>query len=160
MTRTGDELVDLLSRVRVLLDKDAISTLLNKFAYSLDSKDWVDWEECFAEGGTISVPSGTCTAGSSLSAWAQRALSGFAATLHVGTNFDMHFLDHDTATARSKLIAVHVGDSTAPEDHYDLAGIYDWRLVRRHDGWRIQSVLLTRIAYTGVDPRNDAAGTA
>lgn len=149
----GTRIRALENALRHLQDKDAIIDLLNKFAYSLDSRRWDDWESCFAVDGTISVPSGTSSTESSLSGWAQKALGDFAATLHVGTNFDIRFVDLDAATARSKLIAVHVKDSTRPREHYDLAGTYDWHLVRRSDSWRIQSVVLTRIAAAGTDPR-------
>lgn len=138
-----------------LLDRDAIREHLDHFAYCVDDKRWQDWEDCFSETATVTFPFASYDGRDGLAQWAESALSPFEATHHLSSNLAI-VIAGDRADVRSKLLAAHVPQADTTHRHFDIAGTYQWGLIRQPTGWRIQSLRL-EITYTN---GSDATGLA
>ena len=120
-----------------LLDKQAISEVLYRYAAGCDRRDWDLFRECFCDEVEIDLSSwnGNPPAVLPLDAWVngvRAGLSGFDATQHLSANHLIE-IDGDRAHATSNVQASHMlGD-----ERVILGGWYDTHLVRRGGKWRI-----------------------
>lgn len=141
---------ELNQELQLLIDRSAITDLLNRYGRAVDDKDWDTWEECFTDDALVEFPFDHHEGKSGLGAWGEAALAPFEATHHMSSNFNIIPEGH-TAAARSNLLAVHVMRRDEPGAHFDVGGFYDWILRWTDVGWKIQSVQLTILWTAGAD---------
>ncbi|MFD0120968.1 nuclear transport factor 2 family protein [Streptomyces virginiae] len=131
---------DLLRRLRVLEDKEALRRLMIRGWRALDRKDWRAWIECWAEDASLEFePWGEIHGREEVRAKVEQAEAHFPHMQHHILNMDFH-VEGDRATGVGYMwfVAVTGGDgSTSPTS---MGGPYDWEFRRTPGGgW-----LLTR----------------
>lgn len=140
-----DELAVLRAQVRVLRDKDEIRTVLDTYAFLLDTARWRDIasrvftadavDHHSPEAGDFAVPRGSAQ----IDDFLHTTMSGLAGSQHLMGNSSIE-VDGDTAHSRTYASCAHwrtAGDVPLPSD-FTIAVAYDDRWVRTSDGWRIQ----------------------
>ncbi len=127
-----------------LQDRHDVGQVIIRYATSVDQRDLDRYATCFTEDVEVSgFGGGPFGDRDSYVAWVTEALSAFAETHHQITN-QVIDVDGDTAHMRSYVQATHVMGSDAGR-LLILWGIYDDRLVRTADGWRITHHRLERL---------------
>jgi hypothetical protein len=134
-------------RLRRLEDRLDIVDLFDRFMRDLDERtaageafdvEWV--HRFFTDDAHVDYPPGSADGVGAISALVDgRGMSPFRATHHVTTNYVID-LDGDRAAVRCNLLATHVHRDDAVDPGRDLltvGDIYDSRLVRTPNGWRI-----------------------
>jgi hypothetical protein len=136
-----------------LVDRARISDLLYSFASALDTKNWQEYADNFADGGFIELPDPTSTTGATFTLHRERmlellprSLGRYRATHHISTNHQI-ILAGDAATSRSYLQAVHVTGGTT--DHWIAGGWYDCHYRRTNAGWKFTHVKLHSVWMSG-----------
>ena len=153
-------LESILEPVQWLLDRAEISDLLYRFASCLDAKDYQGYAENFVEGGYVELPEPTSKVGGTFKMYKEKmpelmphGLGNYTGTHHLSTNHQI-VIDGDTATSRSYLQAVHVGET--PFEHWDGGGWYDSTYRRTAQGWRFVGVRLNILWLTGTPKQMQA----
>jgi SnoaL-like domain len=136
-----------------LADRARISDLLYSFAAALDTKNWQEYADNYADGGFIELPDPTSSSGAIFTLHKEhmiellpKSLGRFRGTHHISTNHQI-VLDGDEATSRSYLQAVHVRGG--PTDHWIAGGWYDSRYRRLKTGWKFTRVKLHSVWVSG-----------
>lgn len=126
-------------RQQTLADTLEIQAVLNRYASSLDGRDWSRLATCFtpdavADYGVLGRHDGFAA----IEGLVRGVLGKLDASQHFISNHEVD-LDGNTAKSRCYLQAQHVKRNTEGGDNYLVGGIYldDW--VRTDSGWRIQS---------------------
>lgn len=124
-------------RIRALEDRLEVQFLIWSVTLNSDLNRWSDWRACFAEDATIDYGSlfGPNSQNLSIDAHEKNLLSfitGFDFRQHQITNFAIE-IDGDNAVVQSQVHAVHRLD----EKIYEVHGVYNHRLERRPNGWKI-----------------------
>ena len=143
-----------------LADRARISDLLYSFASSLDTQNWREYIDNYADGGFVELPDPTsCTSATftlhkeQMLELLPKSLGRYRGTHHISTNHQI-ILAGDEATSRSYLQAVHI--TGAPTDHWTAGGWYDCRYRRTSTGWKFTSVKLHSVWISGqvtdIDP--------
>ena len=127
-----------------LQDRYDVGQIMIRYATSVDQRDMERYGSCFADDAEITGFGGEAIQGRQ--AWVDfvdGALSNFAGTHHQITNQEVT-LDGDSAQLRSYVQATH---ELANDDEHLLIlyAIYDDRLVRTADGWKITHHALERL---------------
>jgi SnoaL-like domain len=135
------------AEIRRLVDRAAVSDLLNEFARRLDSGEWDRYAATFTPDGVFELPWSRRVGREEIAAAAEADLVRFAAVMHYSTNHVIE-IDGDTARTRSYLIGIHVPDGSDPATHADAGGWYDCELRRTNEGWRFMYVRVT-VAWRG-----------
>ena len=127
-----------------LQDRDDVGRVIVRYATSVDQGDLERYATCFTEDVVVTgFGDRTFTDRATYVAWVASALARFSATHHQITNREI-VLDGDRAHLRSYVQATHVL-AADPEQLLILWGIYDDRLARTDDGWRITHHGLERL---------------
>lgn len=130
--------------IAILLDRSQIIDVLNRYAVSIDLRNWEDFADCFAETVEMSLPAlggPLSLSRADATSMARAIFSGVVATQHLSANHQVT-VDGGEATARSTLNATHyLGDDLEQPTQREV-GYYEWHLVRS-DGWRIDRVSMT-----------------
>jgi SnoaL-like domain len=136
-----------------LADRARISDLLYSFASALDSRNWQEYADNYAEGGFIELPDPTSSTGATFSLHKHqmiemlpKSLGRFRGTHHISTNHQI-VLAGNEATSRSYLQAVHVIGT--PMEHWSAGGWYDSRYRRTAAGWKFTQVKLHSVWLSG-----------
>ena len=127
-------------------DRAAIIDLVNRFGWTIDSRDWDGYEALFDDEvrfdySAIDGPTGTLSP-ADIREGGYHELGGFDHTQHAITNHVVT-LDGDRARCEAHFRAMHVlrdvepGLLTDGETWFENGGHYSAGLVRRADGWRI-----------------------
>jgi hypothetical protein len=105
-----------------LMDRALISDLLFSFASALDTKNWQEYSDNYAEGGFIELPDPMSMTGATFTLRKEemmellpKSLGRYRATHHIGTNHRIVISGHE-ASSRSYLQAVHV--TGVPTGHW------------------------------------------
>jgi len=138
-----------------LADRLAIQSLLVRYAWAIDTKDWALLDSVFTPDAFLdysSNPGGAKGPYPEIRAWLEASLAYFPMTQHLVTNIDV-VVDGDAATART-LVYNPMGAATreGPLHHFFLGGRYDDRLVRTAQGWRIAERVETIMWFDGTLP--------
>jgi hypothetical protein len=117
-------------------DVEAITGVLVRYATAIDTKDWPLLRSCFigdvvADYGDI----GTWRGIDDLVGFMDAAHAGMGPTQHLLSNYRID-VDGDLASSVTYVHAVTVL-ARDPDDWIDTIGVYEDRLVRAEDGWRI-----------------------
>ncbi|MFG2973308.1 nuclear transport factor 2 family protein [Streptomyces sp. NPDC048331] len=131
---------DLLRRLRVLEDKQALRRLMIRGWRALDRKDWRAWIECWAEDAVLEFePWGEIHGRDAVRAKVEQAEAHFPSMQHHILNMDFQ-VEGDRATGVGYMWFVAVTGSGRNPAPYSMGGPYDWDYRRAPDGgW-----LLTR----------------
>jgi SnoaL-like domain len=127
------------ARVELLLDKAAITDLIYKYAWGVDSRDGDVLRKCFAD---IVVVDGR---ESPRDKWVDvllRAVAGYQSTHHLISNEAVD-VNGETGSCRAYLQAVHYLPNESGEPYRIMAGHYHFELAREREGWLITSYELT-----------------
>lgn len=131
-----------------LRDRYDVGQVMIRYATSVDQGDLERYATCFTEDVEVSgfgEKSGepTFTDRATYVPWVGKALQNFSATHHQITNQEVE-IDGDRAHLRSYVQATHEM-ANDPDTLMVLWAIYDDRLVRTDDGWRITHHTLERL---------------
>ncbi|RLA38914.1 MAG: nuclear transport factor 2 family protein [Gammaproteobacteria bacterium] len=140
---------------QTLIDRAALSDVLNNYAAGVDRRDWTLFRSCFTDDleadFTGVLPGNVCHGADKWVAAAAKLIEPLAATQHIITNH-VHDIDRDTAKSRSYLQAQHMQkDPQGKQRHYLIGGYYDYDMVRTGQGWKIKKYSLTQTWCSG-DP--------
>jgi hypothetical protein len=120
-------------------DRDAIVDVVNRYAYSLDERDWALLDQVFAVdatgqyGGPGSPLEGLEAIGASIRSF----LDGCGPSQHLLGNHIVE-VNGDEAVSRCKARVYHYGaGERAALTPYECFGVYRDRLRRTPEGWRI-----------------------
>jgi ketosteroid isomerase-like protein len=131
-------------------DRQAIIDLTIAYAWALDTKQFEDLREIFADDAIGDLAGIHWEGIDAITARIEGPLSKLDATQHVVSNQQVR-VDGDTGTCRCYLIGQHVKRGTPGGDHFIIAGTYDDELARTPDGWRITHRTLT-VVWTDGNP--------
>ena len=138
---------------RALLDRAELDEVMNRYAASIDLRDWARLRTVFADGeieadftsmGVKQVFRGPAER------WVdavRQTITGFDATQHFFANHSAE-VDGDRAVDTRYMQARH---QLGPE-HYTIGGYYTGHMVRTPEGWRIARYRLT-VAFSDGDRR-------
>ncbi len=127
-----------------LQDRYDIGQVMIRYATSVDQRDFDRYASCFTDDVEVGgFSSGPIKGLDNYVPWVREALDNFRGTHHQITNQEIE-VDGDTAHMRSYVQATHelASDSNTL---LILWAIYDDRLVRTADGWRITHHHLERL---------------
>lgn len=133
--------------LEVLLDRAAISDVVNRYATGIDRRDWVLYRSCFADEAVFDFVSWSGGEPRHLRAddWVlgvQGGLSGFDATQHISSNH-VHQIDGDSATCVSYMNALHYIVEDGNRQMQAIGGYYTNDFKRIAGEWRIVACKLT-----------------
>jgi hypothetical protein len=129
---------------QTLLDRAELNELMNRYAASIDSRDWTRLRTVFVDGdieadftsmGVKEVFRGPAER------WVEavrQTLAGFDATQHFFANHSAE-IDGDRALDTRYMQARH----QLGAEHYTIGGYYTGRMLRTPQGWRIAAYKLT-----------------
>jgi hypothetical protein len=138
---------------QTLLDRAELNELMNRYAASIDSRDWTrlrtvlvdgDIEADFTSMGVKQVFRGPAER------WVEavrQTLAGFDATQHFFANHSAE-IDGDRAVDTRYMQARH----QLGAEHYTIGGYYTGRMLRTPQGWRIAAYKLT-VTFSDGDRR-------
>lgn len=129
---------------KALLDRAELNELMNRYAASIDLRDWTRLRTVFVDGrieadftsmGVKEVFRGPAER------WVEtvrQSLIGFDATQHFFANHSAE-IDGDRAVDTRYMQARH----QLGAEHYTIGGYYTGRMLRTSQGWRIAAYALT-----------------
>jgi hypothetical protein len=120
----------------VFSDEKAIIDLAIAYTWALDSKQVDELRSIFAADATADLNGVECDGLDAIMTRIGRPISRLDATQHLVGNHEVR-VDGDTATHRCHLQSQHVKRGTPGGDNYLIGGVYEDRLARTPDGWRI-----------------------
>jgi len=131
-------------------DRIALEELMNRYAASLDARDWARLRTVFADGeieADFTSMGGRQPFRGPAEAWVERvrrSITGFDATQHFFANHSAE-IDGDRAVDIRYMQARHqLGDA-----HYTIGGHYTGHMLRTSAGWRIARYALTVTFHDG-----------
>jgi hypothetical protein len=136
--------VDSAAAVRALLDRVELEELMNRYAASIDGRDWARLRTVFADGEIEADFTGIGAKApfrGTADAWVEvvrQTIAGFDATQHLFANHEAA-IDGDRARDTRSMQARHVLDDA----HYTIGGHYTIDAVRTPAGWRVARYALT-----------------
>ena len=142
-----------MSDLKQLLDRAAITDIVNCYATGLDRRNWallrsIFTDEIDMEFSSVGMKPGTYAA----DRWVRNAevlFAGFGPTQHTFTNHAVK-VDGDRANTQVYMQAEHFIVDDAPEQNrWTIGGYYTHDLVRLAAGWRIKGMALHMTWQTG-----------
>lgn len=121
--------------IREVADRIEIAALLTRYAWGVDTRDWVLWRSVFTDDARIDYTSAGGIAGDreTVAQWLEATLGAFPMTQHHITNVEIT-LDGDTARVRAMFYNPMQFPGAADVSH--CGGWYHHQMVRTADGWR------------------------
>lgn len=147
---TDDLVQQLTQRIRVLEDKEALASLMNRYCRTADENDWEGWSRCFTENADFDFgPFGQHHGREKIREVCEAAEAPYLDKQHSMTNMQFE-VDGDTARGTAYLWFAGVPDPLNPLHHYDIGGPYRWEFQRTDEGWLLSRMNL-RIVWTQGD---------
>jgi 3-phenylpropionate/cinnamic acid dioxygenase small subunit len=132
-------------RIKLLEDKDAIKTLLNRYCNTADDREWEAFGKCFTEDGVLGFENwGEVVGPAKISDISSNAENRFEGLQHSMTNMQVD-VDGDEATCRCYLWFAATKDRKKPNEYYAFGGHYKFNFRRTPDGWRISRMQLKKM---------------
>ncbi|CAI4218912.1 unnamed protein product [Parascedosporium putredinis] len=132
-------------RLRILEDKDAITSLLNRYCNTADDRDWVSFGQCFTEDGVMCFENwGDVVGQEKITAAAGGAEDRFEGLQHSMTNQQVD-VDGDEAACRCYLWFAATMDRSKPHEYHAFGGHYRFKFRRTAEGWRISQMQLKKM---------------
>ena len=119
-----------------LADRQAIVAVIDRYATSLDAKDYERFRTCFSDDAVVHY--GQELSPDEAADYARGVLSRFAHTQHLLGNYEVT-LDGDRASTRTYVQASHV---SAEGTIWVMGGTYIDRFERRGGEWKIVELTL------------------
>lgn len=138
-------------RLQILEDKDQLASLLNRYCYIADARDWKGYSETFIEDGSMNYESWPSVRGREAIAKAASAEDIFEGLQHSMTNMQFEVDGSDKATGRAYLWFAATPKTSKPEDNYAFGGPYHFQFVRTSEGWKISRMQLQKVWSIGHD---------
>jgi hypothetical protein len=144
---------EIMGNLQTLLDREAITDLVNRYATGLDRRDWkllrsIFTDEIDMEYGSVGIKPGRYTA----DRWVRNSevlFAGFGPTQHTLTNHAV-VVAGDRAHCDMYMRAEHFIEDLAPaENRWTIGGYYKVDLMRVSDGWLIHKMGLYMTWQTG-----------
>ena len=137
-----------------LSDESDLRDLIHRYAFGLDTEDWVLWRSVFADTVTMDMTDYQPDR-PARSADADRVVAN-ARVLFAGLDRSQHFLgshryaiDGDRATITAHMRAEHWMTTGKGSDKYTMFGTYTDDAIRTGDGWKLETVRLALIREEG-----------
>jgi hypothetical protein len=130
-----------MSEPELLIEKDAVATVVNKLFISTDNRDWDSVKECFSESVLFDFTSAGGGEPAVLSpeqitnGW-QEGLKNLKAIHHQSGNFIID-IDNETAHVFCYGIAIHYLPNSKGQNTRTFVGSYNFQLVKRNSLWLI-----------------------
>lgn len=129
-------------------DKQDIAEILVRYATGIDQRDWDLFRTCFTEDVLAEYDGiATWTSVDAITESMTASHADLGRTMHQLSNIVIS-VDGDSATARSYVDAVLM--SPDGQSGLNPRGIYDDRLVRTADGWRIAHRRFTMAHFAAI----------
>jgi hypothetical protein len=142
-------------QIRGLIDRAAISDVVNTYAWAVDSRDWDRFRSLFMDSIFIDFRSFDPSLYRQMTldelVDITSALAAFDATQHLSANH-VHSIDRDRARCVSYMHAGHFLTRNGDQHFCFLYGFYTYELQRVKDGWKIDRYGLQVTAQHG-EPR-------
>jgi 3-phenylpropionate/cinnamic acid dioxygenase small subunit len=124
--------------LREMLDRHEIIALLDRYASSLDDRDWDRLRTCFTADaiGDYDPNAPKFEGYDAIENLCRTVLGPLDASQHLLGNYEIE-IEGDVARSRCYLRAQHVKRGCEGGHLFEVAGFYRDELVRREDGWRI-----------------------
>lgn len=119
-----------------LADRQAIVAVIDRYATSLDAKDYERFRTCFSDDAVVHY--GQELSPDEAAEYAKGVLSRYAQTQHLLGNYEIT-LDGDRASTRTYVQASHV---SAEGTIWVMGGTYIDRFERREGEWKIVELTL------------------
>lgn len=140
--------------VRRLLDESDLRDLIHRYAFGLDTRDWVLWRSVFADEVEMDMsdyqpePPPRSLPADVVVRSAEVQFAGFDRTQHfiASHRFD---IDGDTARITAHMRAEHWMTTGQGGDRYTMYGTYHDDCVRTADGWKLTRVKLQLLREEG-----------
>lgn len=129
-------------------DRQQIIDLAIAYTWALDTKELDKLHDIFLADATADLRGIACDGIEAIIARIGGSVLRLDATQHVVSNHQV-VVDGDTATHRCYMQGQHVLHGTPGGDNHIVAGIYDDRLVRTADGWRIAHRVMRQVWTDG-----------
>ena len=137
-----------------LADESALRDLIHRYAFGLDTKDWVLWRSVFADEVVMDM-SDYQPEPPPRAAPADLVVKN-AAVLFAGLERSQHLMgshrykiDGDRATITAHMRAEHWLDTGKGGDRYTMFGTYTDDAIRTTDGWKLIRVKLALLREEG-----------
>jgi hypothetical protein len=143
----------IVANLQMLLDRGAITDVVNRYATGLDRRDWkllrsIFTDEIDMEYSSVGIKTGRYSA----DRWVRNSevlFAGFGPTQHTLTNHAIA-VNGDSAHCDMYMRAEHFIEDLAPsENRWTIGGYYKVDLTRLADGWRIHAMGLYMTWQTG-----------
>lgn len=142
----------MLERLRLLEDREAIRSLMFRYARAADAHDWEAWSLCWTEDAAFEYgPFGAHRGRVAIRDACSAAEAGYAAMQHSLTNLDVD-VSGDRAEATAHLVFFGVPDTRSRGRHFDSGGPYRLEFERTPQGWRISRLELGVTWMSGEAP--------
>jgi SnoaL-like domain len=130
------------------MDQQQIIDVTIAYAWALDTKQLDQLRNVFTPYATAVLRGVECNGLEAIIERIGPAIMHLDATQHFIGNHQVA-IDGDTATCRCQLQSQHVKAGVEGGDTYLIGGIYDDRLVKTADGWRITHRVMAQTWTTG-----------
>lgn len=138
-------LESLQARLQLLEDKDALTTLLNRYCNTADDHQWDDFAKCFLPDGVLGFEKwGDIVGRDKIAAMAGGAEDRFQGLQHSMTNLQFT-IDGNDASARCYLWFAATMNVSDPHEYHAFGGHYRFNFKRTSEGWRIARMQLHKI---------------
>jgi hypothetical protein len=145
------EVIDIDSKLQLLLDRAEISEIVVRYATGIDQHNWQLFRSCFTEkveADLENTPVGAAfgTRVLPVDQWVDAVANGIAdysSTQHYSTNHRIE-VAQDTASCVSYMQAFHFWpNSIGGHETFKVGGYYEYKLVRTGLGWKISKCKIT-----------------
>lgn len=137
--------------LQLLSDRVEIIDLMNRYALSVDLRDWAGYRSCFADEIELDMSSPGWPDKISADEWVDRIRAGIMvldATQHQMSNHTIN-VDGDQADSITYVRATHHLPSDEGDSQHTIVGYYNNKLIRTEQGWKIRRFNLTNLWNEG-----------
>jgi len=134
-----------------MADHLAIQDLATAYAYAVDDRDWLRWQELFTVDAHIDYTAAGGIAGTpaEVAAWMPAAMAVFTFCLHTTATHEIRFTSPDTAIGRVQVFNRNGVEWEGESEIFDVSAIYEDVYRRVDDSWRIARRTERTICMTG-----------
>jgi len=152
MSSSPEKLIQALqARLQALEDKEAIRSVLNQYCIRPDAHDFSGYAELYVEDGTMGFEQWGDVTGREAIAKTCAAESVYEGLLHIMTNMEITLDGPDRASASARVWFCATPKVSELEVNYAFGGPYKFTFIKRHDGWKINTMKLKKVWSMGQD---------
>ncbi|KAJ5757977.1 uncharacterized protein N7511_006671 [Penicillium nucicola] len=151
MTSNEPLVQSLLQRLRILEDKDALWTLMNRYCNVVDNRDFKAFANMYTEDGVMEFEEWGQIKGREQIEKITSVEGAFQGLQHNLTNLQFEVDGSDEATGSAYLSFYATPDLSKPEVNYAFGGPYKFSFRRTAAGWKVARHNLRKNWSQGVD---------